>query len=97
MIVGGGGKGKALFFPAKKIQSQNRACSSTIEDSVDPCVLFASVFCEGTSDKDECRYSIKLTYESSAAQPLIIGQPQHNIVKDGTYHYFYMILKQQSI
>jgi hypothetical protein len=63
-MIKGGGKGKALFFTTKNIQNQNRACSSVLEESVDPCVLFASVVCEG--EKDECRYAIKLTYESSA-------------------------------
>jgi hypothetical protein len=63
-MVKGSGKGKALYFTAKNIQLSNRACASALEESVDPCVLFASVYCEGSSEKDECRYAIKLTYES---------------------------------
>ncbi len=95
-MIKGSGRGKAIYFTAKNIQSANRACASALEESVDPCVLFASVFCEG-SDKEECHYAIKLTYESSAPQPLIMGQPQHNVVKDGSFHYYYMLIKEKTI
>jgi len=26
-----------------------------------------------------------------------MGQPQHNIVKDGSFHYYYMTIKEKSI
>ena len=64
-------KGKALYFPYKLIQKANPACSSALVDSQDPCVMFASVLCEPTSadgkisKEDECRYALKLTYETS--------------------------------
>jgi hypothetical protein len=63
-------KGKALYFPSKMIQKANPACSSALVDSQDPCVMFASVLCEPGSDgrvskEDECRYALKLTYETS--------------------------------
>ena len=93
-----GSKGKAIYFPAKVLQSQNDACKSSLVDSTEACVLYASVLCEGENgNNDECRYSIKLTYESSAPQPLIVGQPQHNAVKDGTFHYYYLNVKKKNI
>jgi hypothetical protein len=85
------------------MKKANPACGSSIEDSQEACVLFASVSCEPSSnDKkqskdEECRYALKLTYESSAPQPVIVGQPQHNIVKDGNFNYYYLIVKESAI
>ena len=64
-------KSKALYFPSKSIQKTNNACQGALVDSQEPCVLFASVLCEGSSEgakkgkeEEECRYALKLTYES---------------------------------
>jgi glyceraldehyde-3-phosphate dehydrogenase/erythrose-4-phosphate dehydrogenase len=71
-------------------------------ESSEPCVLYASVVCEATTEKkkgttEECKYSLKLTYESTGLQQVVIGQPQHNVVKDGTYNYYYLTVKQSSL
>jgi len=95
-------KSKALFFPTKLIQKVNPACQNALFDSQEPCVLFASVLCEpttqdGKSNYEECRYALKLTYESSTPQAVIVGQPQHNVVKDGSFNYYYLIVKEKNI
>ena len=105
-MMPGGGLGKSLYFPQQLLHVQNPACKSSLVESQDPCVLFANVLCEGSSTKDsksekeqqpDCRYSLKLTYESSGPQPIILGQPQHNSVKDGTFNYYYLTLKEKDI
>ena len=96
-------KGKALYFPSKLLQKTNPACSSALVDSQDPCVLFASVLCEPSSadgkasKDDECRYALKLTYESQEPQSVIVGQPQHNVVKDGSFNYYYLVVREKTI
>lgn len=97
-------KSKALYFPFKTIQKYNQACASSLFDSQDPCVLFASVLCEpsgtegkNTKEAEECRYALKVTYESSEPQPVIVGQPQHNVVKDGSFNYYYLIVRENTL
>lgn len=90
-------KGKALFIPAKFMQQSNSACQGALVDSTEACVLFASVLCESAEKDDYCKYSVKLTYESSAPQAVIVGQPQHNVVKDGSFNYYYMTVKESTL
>lgn len=75
-------KGAALYFPHQVFQVQNPACKDPSLESLEPCVLFASVLCENAL-KDNCRYTLKLSYEEDGIQPIYIGQPQHRVVKDG--------------
>jgi hypothetical protein len=56
---------------------------------LDPCAIFVAVFCDS-----DCKYSLKLSYEKGAPQKLTYGVPQHDIVKDNSINYYYLIVRE---
>eukprot|EP00347_Sterkiella_histriomuscorum_P008919 403343241 len=86
-----GNNGKSVYISRQKIQSSSESCQPEIENYVDvePCAIFVGVFCE-----NECKYSLKLSYEKGAPQKLTFGVPQHDVVKDGSFNYYYMIVRE---
>ncbi len=47
------------------------------------------VYCDA-----DCKYSLKLSYQSDSPQQLVIGMPQHDIVKQGEFNYYYIIVRE---
>jgi len=83
-----------LFFPKQLIGVQNNGCRDSLAESSDACVLYTSVKCEGTI---ECRYALAVAYEGGGPQQLAVGVPQHSVVKDGSFNYYYLRVRQDHI
>ena len=69
-ISSGGSRSKAFYFAAQKIQKSSPSCRSYALTEQEPCALYVAVQCV-----DECKYSLKLTYDTLAPQQLILGVP----------------------
>lgn len=93
----GGSKSKALYFSSHAIQKASPACktlgiSGGSTETDDPCALFATVYCE-----NDCKYSLRVHYDNAGPQQLLAGTPQHGVVRNGNFNYYYLIVRESKI
>ncbi|CDW91451.1 UNKNOWN [Stylonychia lemnae] len=88
-----GNKGKSIYIPSSQIQKNNPQCrGGTQSPSSEPCAMFITVYCE-----TDCKYSLKLAYEQGAPRKVVVGVPQHDIVKKDGFNYYYLVVTQYKV
>jgi hypothetical protein len=88
----GGSKGKAVYLSAQQIQKTNPLCAGTyssLAPETEPCAIFIGVQC-----LEDCKYSLKLSYGRDGPQSIVVGVPQHDIVKEGSFNYYYLNVRE---
>jgi hypothetical protein len=71
----------------------NPYCTSSFEESQEPCALFISMYCLSTQD---CSYDLLLTYDNQTLQPLKLGVPINSFVQGPSMVKYYHVTLSDS-
>ena len=74
------GRGRVIYIEGERFNG-----------CLEECGIFVTIFCTGDQ---ECKYSLMLTEENSSPTKIVFGKPLNQIMRDETYSYYYVVLKE---